>query len=528
MQDEPGIHLHCLNCYELNCFKHPNCPTILCENQCGLKYHACKDEEHKLVCRRHVRPCINSCFGCPFQIDSVSLMSHLECCPASVVHCGMNWNRYPLYSQIREQWLPFWQGNPVPKDGDLDIEFACSDQKHLNKEMSLRMKRGKLHFLQNQKQLNKVSPKRIKKLEVMLGGLAVTSSIDNNNIDEDDADSDDDDFVTYDGVASSGLSNISTVVMNTDIRSGYYDVPLNYRDMTGISKFPMSSSVVVNDYLPTENVEVISEDEKKLRMKAYSNVKFDGETLGLNVTIETMPKFQNQYPMYSFSCSNVFRRDQFTWHCKNMHCDIQSSLNGWMMERCPLANYGCPYSQIRFKPKDRKVRFLNMFSCFTSYSDITSNKSDDGRDQENKTTLFDLPPEIITYLLSYLDNLTLNCVAKTCHVLRNACYNMLDNRGIVMVIWNKKTYEESNSSSWKEEKKVRFFTTASSPMRDWVYTDSPPIGHHLATCPFFTRKKLSKAVKLPMDGVKLTKVKPKNYTPPRTHISLSSTDDWSD
>ena len=46
------------------------------------------------------------------------------------------------FFQVREQWLPFRQGNPVQIEGDLDIEFAISDQVHLNREMGLRMKRG--------------------------------------------------------------------------------------------------------------------------------------------------------------------------------------------------------------------------------------------------------------------------------------------------------------------------------------------------------------------------------------------------
>ena len=46
------------------------------------------------------------------------------------------------FFQVREQWLPFRQGNPVQIEGDLDIEFAISDQIHLNREMGLRMKRG--------------------------------------------------------------------------------------------------------------------------------------------------------------------------------------------------------------------------------------------------------------------------------------------------------------------------------------------------------------------------------------------------
>ena len=101
VMDEEGIHLHCLNCYSANCFQHPHCAVIYCENQCGVKYHACKNVEHQFVCTKQMRACTNAVYGCPLKCDSMSLMTHLEYCPASVVHCSMSWNRYPLYSKVR-------------------------------------------------------------------------------------------------------------------------------------------------------------------------------------------------------------------------------------------------------------------------------------------------------------------------------------------------------------------------------------------------------------------------------------------
>lgn len=100
MEDELGIHMHCLSCFKINCKEFNNCNIINCINQCGLKYHECKDEEHLLVCRENIRPCVNSCNGCPFKLNSIQMITHLEVCPASVVHCWINWNRYPLYSKV--------------------------------------------------------------------------------------------------------------------------------------------------------------------------------------------------------------------------------------------------------------------------------------------------------------------------------------------------------------------------------------------------------------------------------------------
>ena len=98
--DEVGIHLHCMSCNKTSCEQHQRCPVIHCKNECGLRYHQCKTTEHDLVCTKFVTSCVNSVYGCPFKMERIGMIDHLEVCPASVVHCGMNWNRYPLYSKV--------------------------------------------------------------------------------------------------------------------------------------------------------------------------------------------------------------------------------------------------------------------------------------------------------------------------------------------------------------------------------------------------------------------------------------------
>lgn len=47
---------------------------------------------------------------------------------------------------------------------------------------------------------------------------------------------------------------------------------------------------------------------------------------------------------------------------------------------------------------------------------------------------------------------------------------------------------------------MRLFTTSCSPIHEWVYTDAPPIGKHMATCAFYKRHELKERVKLPVEG----------------------------
>ena len=54
-----------------------------------------------------------------------------------------------------------------------------------------------------------------------------------------------------------------------------------------------------------------------------------------------------------------FRRDEFPYHFQNVHSDIHGGLNGWLEQRCPLAPYGCTYSQRRFHPGSHGARIIH-------------------------------------------------------------------------------------------------------------------------------------------------------------------------
>lgn len=74
-------------------------------------------------------------------------------------------------------------------------------------------------------------------------------------------------------------------------------------------------------------------------------------SLGLDLTLETITRYQSKpNDMYTFLCGQEFRRDEYSWHYKNVHNDIHGGLNGWLEHRCPLAHYGCMYSLRRFYP----------------------------------------------------------------------------------------------------------------------------------------------------------------------------------
>lgn len=131
------IHRHCSNCFKIyKCTVRPtigeSCEIMSCEMECGARFHSCKRAEHKLLCSNEKVPCINAVNGCPIWLYRRLLGHHLQTCPASVVHCTMEWNRWPVCSRERQMHIPFHQPNPNARAGQLDVALALRDQRMLN------------------------------------------------------------------------------------------------------------------------------------------------------------------------------------------------------------------------------------------------------------------------------------------------------------------------------------------------------------------------------------------------------------
>ena len=93
------LHMHCQNCYQAVCSEQENCIMTRCLH-CAVSLHGCKIDDHEAICLMVQVACPNAGYGCSGKVIRNELAKHLETCPASVVHCGMEWNRYPLYSRV--------------------------------------------------------------------------------------------------------------------------------------------------------------------------------------------------------------------------------------------------------------------------------------------------------------------------------------------------------------------------------------------------------------------------------------------
>lgn len=225
----------------------------------------------------------------------------------------------------------------------------------------------------------------------------------------------------------------------------------------------------------------------KLFMSSHHNEKLY-QSLALNQVMECLPRYEiKSRSVYSFMCNNLLRRDQFRSHFKNVHCDICSHLNGWLEEKCPYAQYGCNFIRNRFYPKSfpDSLIYDNARSCIAirpQLSECEKNWKLCSKLTEN-CNLFSLPWEILEYILSFLDSYSIGQLSETCTYLKNVCFSILKQRGIVILKWNKVEFTDG-SVTWLNVGEKWLFGNAFSEITEWTLNKQPGMCAHVSKCAF--------------------------------------------
>lgn len=187
-------------------------------------------------------------------------------------------------------------------------------------------------------------------------------------------------------------------------------------------------------------------------------------TLRLDLVLECVARYQTkQRSMFTFVCGQLFRRDEFSSHFKNVHGDIHAGLNGWMEQRCPLAYYGCTYSQRRFCPSVQGFRIIHdrHLGSFGVQPGLPtksggslsrrSSRSGSPLDQFSR-----LPFEVLQHVASFLDSFSLCQLSRVSRTMREVCASLLQMRGMVVLLWEKKQRADG-SSTWQITDKASIF-----------------------------------------------------------------------
>ncbi|KAM7374513.1 hypothetical protein PAMP_007166 [Pampus punctatissimus] len=160
-------HVHCDSCYSRRCRARVEasvcCAVIPCRLLCGAVFHLCKEEDHLLLCPNVRVPCLNAEYGCPVHLTRSLQAAHLQVCPASVVCCSMEWNRWPANdahsspnTELHENLL-----REREQGGCLDLAMALKDQDHLFH--SIKMKKLFPELIQSVKEEEKVEERKKQK-----------------------------------------------------------------------------------------------------------------------------------------------------------------------------------------------------------------------------------------------------------------------------------------------------------------------------------------------------------------------------
>ncbi|KAG7237389.1 hypothetical protein INR49_032434 [Caranx melampygus] len=212
---------------------------------------------------------------------------------------------------------------------------------------------------------------------------------------------------------------------------------------------------------------------------------------------------------FTFLCGHTFHRREYGKHYKNIHSDIQMSVNGWFEQRCPLAYLGCTFSQRRFRPSthEASVTFNLHPSLPVSLGDAqqpsrsavdlsTAQRRRGGQAGGREDTLSSLPYEVLCHMASFLDSLSLSQLALVSHYMRQVCSSQLLDRGMVTLCWERKTHSHGGAK-WRVKQRVWQFSTLFSPVDAWCFQDVPSISEHLKVCPHYERESRSERIQLP-------------------------------
>ncbi|XP_078512018.1 F-box only protein 40 [Lissotriton helveticus] len=196
---------------------------------------------------------------------------------------------------------------------------------------------------------------------------------------------------------------------------------------------------------------------------------------------------------FTFNCNHFFRRDEFPSHFKNVHADVQSSLNGWFQVRCPLSYLGCTFVQNQFRPSGQQAKIIYSKEVGTFASQphlspvlcqgVKPNLSRSKRGK-SKDALGALPLEILHHIASYLDSFSLSQLSQVSSLMRDVSSTLLHQRGMVLLRWEKKSYSHGGES-WRPRAKVWQFSSLFSTVSKWEFNDIPSMSEHLKTCPFY-------------------------------------------
>lgn len=175
--------------------------------------------------------------------------------------------------------------------------------------------------------------------------------------------------------------------------------------------------------------------------------------------------------------------------------DIMGGLNDWMEKRCPLNQYNCNFFIRRIHPvfngRKTKIIFSQLSKSFGHLVDDSKveNQSDLTNSDyliDRQLNLTDLPLELLSHIISYLDSFSLNNLSLTNKLLRRLVSNQLERRGLVSLIW-KKVKKTENTNGWMIIGYQWKISNSFDEIKKWNFENDHKLLNHIKNCKHFDR-----------------------------------------
>ncbi|CAG0903134.1 unnamed protein product [Darwinula stevensoni] len=362
-------------------------------------------------------------YGCPVILERWKLGSHLADCPASVVVCPVEWNRWKLTVTQR----PMPQFSSQVNYDQLDVALALRDQRSLNK--ALKLPRRVLRALRSPLTCRyPASPLILSSIEDL--DDEADSSLSQHTITEDD------EFAPCQ--IQKSPPGLQSSVCN---RLAFHDKESSPNDAPSLEPSPRDE---------------VHWEKNLSHIPPLAPPLPSGEKLTVDLIIENRSKDSvKSKSMYTFLCAQEVRRSDFPWHYKNVHADIQANLNGWLETRCPMWQYGCRFCLRRFHPHDPRweLHYDDLQESFAVAVRRETVAGEKNLEPVQGLNILMLPFEMLVHICSFLDGISLNNMALTCRDMREVCRSLLEEKGIVSLVWQRIRSPE-RPATWEVAYKV--------------------------------------------------------------------------
>ncbi|XP_047248220.1 F-box only protein 40 isoform X2 [Girardinichthys multiradiatus] len=441
------IHKHCDNCYSVHCQAPVNlsisCMVIKCHKHCGATFHMCKQDEHQLLCPYEMVPCLNVDFGCPLTMLRHKLAKHLEVCPASVVCCSQEWNRWPVHETDMTFYRKVSENLQLNTETNLDVALALRDQALLFQ--SIKMKN--------------IFP------EMM----------------EDPV-----------------FQNISTGV-NSPVKDAFCS--LDFSEFTENVRAEMEGVEVSQ-----EERNALAKNDNVASTKNYNTWEriFKKED-GCNQAVKNLNKegkWEEKEEQKYLNCEVENRNSHKGAVSDTRNMDGATGLAPWqdgVLERLGKEVNIAEYNMYLVHNGAMLINFGQLAACTPREKDFVYGNLEPIEVQTVRS--FNVPASYRAKRSHLKDP---SHKAKTAHQSVDTADLGLsiedlpkseEERGMVLLEWKKKTYSHGGSS-WKSRKKIWRFSSLFSAVDRWSFSNVPSMSEHLKSCTFYQREERREPVAL--------------------------------